>query len=71
MNESVETRIIGYARSELSKDRLDEQLFWKVRDDVREGHREADEDKMKEFRGLVKYVRGRYDTDQAFQALER
>jgi hypothetical protein len=35
-------------------------LFWKVQDDVKEGHREADEGKMKEFRGIVRYVNGAF-----------
>ena len=66
-----ETQIIGYARSDLSEERLNEQLFWKVQDDVKEGHREADEGKMKEFRGIVRYVNGAYDQDDAFKALEQ
>jgi glucose-6-phosphate 1-dehydrogenase len=38
---------------------------------VKEGHREADEGKMKEFRGIVRYVNGAYDQDDAFKALEQ
>lgn len=50
---------------------MDEQLFWKVRDDVKEGHRKADEGKMKAFKGIVRYVKGAYDKDDAFEALEQ
>jgi glucose-6-phosphate 1-dehydrogenase len=53
-----ETQIIGYARSDLSEERLNEQLFWKVQDDVKEGHREADEGKMKEFRAFAQKPTG-------------
>ncbi|KAJ9117354.1 hypothetical protein QFC24_006448 [Naganishia onofrii] len=65
------TRIIGYARSKLSKEKLNDQLFWKIRDDAEQGHRKEDAKKMKEFEELVKYVQGSYDKDEAFLELER
>ncbi|KAJ9094891.1 hypothetical protein QFC19_007747 [Naganishia cerealis] len=65
------TRIIGYARSKLSKEKLQDQLFWKIRDDAKEGHHQEDAAKMREFEGLVKYVQGSYDKDESFQELER
>jgi glucose-6-phosphate 1-dehydrogenase len=68
---SLETRIIGYARSKLSKEKLDDQLFWRIRDDAEQGHRKEDKEKMKEFEGLVKYVQGSYDKDEAFEELEK
>jgi glucose-6-phosphate 1-dehydrogenase len=46
-------------------------MFWKIRDDAEQGHREEDKEKMKEFEGLVKYVQGSYDKDEAFEGLER
>lgn len=67
----LETRIIGYARSKLSKEKLNDQLFWKIRDDAEQGHRKEDAKKMKEFEELVKYVQGSYDKDEAFLELER
>jgi glucose-6-phosphate 1-dehydrogenase len=67
----TETRIIGYARSKLSDEKLDDQLFWKVKDDAKEGHRKEDPDKMREFKGLVKYVQGSYDKDESFESLEK
>jgi glucose-6-phosphate 1-dehydrogenase len=46
----LDTRILGYARSKMSDEKFDEQVFWKIRDDEKEGHIKANDAKKEEFR---------------------
>lgn len=60
-----DTRIVGYARSDLSKEKFEEQLTG--------GLEEGKEDKAKvdAFIKASKYVKGAYDEDEAFENLEK
>lgn len=46
----LDTRILGYARSKMADEKFDEQLFWKIRDDEKEGHIKANDAKKEEFK---------------------
>jgi hypothetical protein len=51
----TDTRILGYARSKMPEGKFDEQLFWKIKDDEKEGHTKEDVGKKEEFKkvGIV------------------
>lgn len=57
------TRIIGYARSDMSREKFEEQVVG--------GLDGEDEKKVEEFKGMATYIRGAYDEDEAFQNLEK
>jgi glucose-6-phosphate 1-dehydrogenase len=54
------TRILGYARSDLSEEKFHRQLTSGLGDD-------ADKDKIEGFKKINQYVKGAYDDDAAFQ----
>jgi len=59
-----DTRIIGYARSDLKADKFNDQISGGLGD-------KADKGKVEEFKKINQYVKGAYDEDSAFQNLEK
>lgn len=55
-----DTRIIGYARSDLKADKFNDQISGGLGD-------KADKAKVEEFKKINQYVKGAYDEDSAFQ----
>lgn len=58
-----DTKIVGYARSDLSKEKFQEQLTGGLEDE--------DKQQIDAFIKASKYVKGAYDEDEAFQNLEK
>ena len=64
------TKIIGYARSDLSAEKWHKQLLGGIEADFESGELEKNDAKVKQFEEMSSYTKGPYDKDEGYKSLE-